>query len=126
MLFRSVVPEKEPRRLQRQGTMTLSEMKADLPTACDVGTKRNAKGHSISWIGYKLPESVTPGTLLALRRQLASKGMCARPHLKIAQASHFAGSTPPASNPVVGDVSSVRAWRRPPRSSGRRGSAQRT
>ena len=26
----------------------------DLPRACDVGTKRNAKGHQVSWIGYKL------------------------------------------------------------------------
>ena len=34
--------------------MTLAEMLADLPTCCDVGTKRNAKGHTTSWIGYKL------------------------------------------------------------------------
>ena len=26
----------------------------DLPDACDVGTKRNAKGYKESWIGYKL------------------------------------------------------------------------
>ena len=47
-------PPKEPRRLQRQQDMTLAQMVADLPTACDVGTKRNAKGHQVSWIGYKL------------------------------------------------------------------------
>lgn len=42
-------------RLERQSTeMTLAEMKADLPTACNVGTKRNSKGHTSSWIGYKL------------------------------------------------------------------------
>ena len=29
-------------------------MLADLPRACDVGSKRNAKGHTTSWIGYKL------------------------------------------------------------------------
>ena len=29
-------------------------MVEDLPTGCDVGTKRNAKGHQVSWIGYKL------------------------------------------------------------------------
>ena len=29
-------------------------MLADLPRACDVGAKRNAKGHTTSWIGYKL------------------------------------------------------------------------
>jgi hypothetical protein len=45
---------KEARRLERQTGMTLTEMLADLPTACTVGTKRNAKGHTTSWIGYKL------------------------------------------------------------------------
>jgi Transposase DDE domain/Transposase domain (DUF772) len=45
---------KEPRRLERQAGMTLNEMLADLPTACTIGTKRNAKGHTTSWIGYKL------------------------------------------------------------------------
>ena len=38
------VVAKEPRRLERQGTMSLAEMLADLPTHCSVGTKRNAKG----------------------------------------------------------------------------------
>jgi transposase len=47
-------PAKEPRRLQRQLEMPVPQMVADLPTACDVGTKRNAKGHQTSWIGYKL------------------------------------------------------------------------
>ena len=45
---------KEPSRLQRQQQMTLPEMLDDLPHACDVGTKRNAKGYQESWIGYKL------------------------------------------------------------------------
>ena len=47
-------PPKQPRRLERQPDMSLPEMIADLPRACDVGTKRNAKGHQESWIGYKL------------------------------------------------------------------------
>ena len=47
-------PPKEPTRLQRQQAMTLPEMLDDLPQACDVGTKRNAKGYKESWIGYKL------------------------------------------------------------------------
>jgi hypothetical protein len=34
--------------------MSLAEMLNDLPTHCAVGTKRNAKGHTESWIGYKL------------------------------------------------------------------------
>ena len=46
---------KEPSRLQRQQQMTLAEMLDDLPQACDVGTKRNAKGYKESCsIGYKL------------------------------------------------------------------------
>ena len=45
----------EPTRLERQATgQPLSEMLADLPRACNVGTKRNSKGHTTSWIGYKL------------------------------------------------------------------------
>ena len=49
-----VVEKKEPRRLERQADMSLAEMLLDLPTHCAVGTKRNAKGHTTSWIGYKL------------------------------------------------------------------------
>lgn len=46
---------KELTRLERQvAGMSLSEMLADLPKACDVGTKKNSKGYKISWIGYKL------------------------------------------------------------------------
>lgn len=44
----------EPTRLQRQGSMTLEELLADLPTVCDTGVKRNAKGYKESWNGYKL------------------------------------------------------------------------
>ena len=42
-------------RLERQLTMSLPQMLADLPRACDVGTKRNAKGHTTSWIVYGRP-----------------------------------------------------------------------
>jgi len=45
---------KEPTRLERQRTMTLEEMLADLPQKCDVGTKTNSKGFKETWIGYKL------------------------------------------------------------------------
>ena len=44
----------EPTRLERQGSMTLEELLADLPTVCDTGVKRNAKGYQESWNGYKL------------------------------------------------------------------------
>jgi hypothetical protein len=57
------VAKKEPRRLQRQGTMSLAEMLADLPKHCAVGTKRNAKGHTSSWIGYKLHLDVADGDI---------------------------------------------------------------
>ena len=43
-----------PKRLELQPTRTLAQNLADLPTRCDVGCKRNSKGHQSSWIGYKL------------------------------------------------------------------------
>jgi hypothetical protein len=46
-------PVKEPTRLERQKTMTLEEMLADLPHQCDVGTKKNSKGYKETWSGYK-------------------------------------------------------------------------
>ncbi len=46
---------KEPTRLEKQlAGMSMEEMIEDLPTACDVGTKRNSKGYKTSWTGYKL------------------------------------------------------------------------
>ncbi len=48
-------PTQEPSRLERQSAgMSLPEMLADLPKACDVGTKKNSKGYKSSWTGYKL------------------------------------------------------------------------
>src|SRR5271156_4036455 len=38
-------------------------MVSDLPTHCAVGTKRNAKGHTTSWIGYKLHLDVADGDI---------------------------------------------------------------
>ena len=52
---------KEASRLERQLTMSLPQMLADLPRACDVGTKSNAKGHTTSWIGYKLHVDTADG-----------------------------------------------------------------
>jgi hypothetical protein len=45
---------KEPTRIEKQQGMSLEEMLKDLPTACDIGTKKNSKGHAEHWIGYKL------------------------------------------------------------------------
>src|ERR1700674_581507 len=56
-----VVAKKAPRRIERQAAMSLAEMLADLPTHCAVGTKRNAKGHTTSWIGYKLHLDIADG-----------------------------------------------------------------
>jgi transposase len=47
-------PTKEPSRIEKQPTMSLEEMLKDLPKACDIGTKKNSKGHAEHWIGYKL------------------------------------------------------------------------
>lgn len=53
---------KEPTRLEKQiAGMSLSEMKADLPTVCNVGTKRNSKGYKTTWIGYKLHIDASDG-----------------------------------------------------------------
>jgi hypothetical protein len=58
-----VVVPPEPRRLERQLGQTLEQMLADLPTHCSVGTKRNAKGHTTSWIGYKLHIDTADGDI---------------------------------------------------------------
>lgn len=47
-------PPKPPTRIEQQRTQPLEEMRAALPTQCDVGVKRNSKGFSETWIGYKL------------------------------------------------------------------------
>jgi hypothetical protein len=44
----------EAKRLIRQVNQTAEAGLSDIPTACDVGTKKNAKGYKESWIGYKL------------------------------------------------------------------------
>lgn len=44
-------------------TMTVDEMVAELPTACDRGTKRNSKGHLESWIGFKFHVDAADGQI---------------------------------------------------------------
>ena len=41
------------KRLPRQINQEPQEALAELPSACDVGMKRDAKGHQSAWIGYK-------------------------------------------------------------------------
>ena len=43
--------------------MNLAQMLADLPKACNVGAKRNSKGHTVSWIGYKLHIDTADGDI---------------------------------------------------------------
>lgn len=47
-------PSAPPKHLEVQPARTLADNLADLPARCDVGCKRNSKGHQESWIGYKL------------------------------------------------------------------------
>lgn len=55
--------QKQPTRLERQATMTKQAMLADLPTACAVGVKKNSKGNTEVWIGYKLHIDVADGQI---------------------------------------------------------------
>ena len=41
-------------RIERQSSQTIDQMRAALPTQCDVGSKKNSKGYKETWIGYKL------------------------------------------------------------------------
>jgi hypothetical protein len=43
-----------PKRLELQPSRFFEQNLADLPIACNVGTKRNSRGYKESWIGYKL------------------------------------------------------------------------
>src|ERR1700710_2533231 len=56
-------PAPPPSRIERQRGMTLAAMLADLPRACDVGAKRNAKGFKETWIGYKLHIDTADGEI---------------------------------------------------------------
>ena len=49
-----IIPEKKPSILEKQQGKNLEEMIAELYQNCDIGTKKNSKGHTVSWIGYKL------------------------------------------------------------------------
>ena len=48
------VTPKPPKRLDLQPARTLEKNLLDLPSQCDVGTKKNSKGYKESWTGYKL------------------------------------------------------------------------
>jgi hypothetical protein len=50
-------------RLDRQLTMSIKEMLADLPIKCDLGTKMDSKGYKMSWKGYKLHIDTADGDI---------------------------------------------------------------
>src|SRR5450755_2614027 len=61
-------PTPPPSRIERQRGMaqrgmSAAAMLADLPRACDVGAKRNAKGYQETWTGYKLHIDTADGEI---------------------------------------------------------------
>jgi len=61
-------PAPPPSRIERQRDMaqrgmSAAAMLADLPRACDVGAKRNAKGYQETWTGYKLHIDTADGEI---------------------------------------------------------------
>lgn len=52
---------KAPRRLEYQPTMSLAQMLDDLPKDCTVGCKRNAKGYTQKWTGFKFHMDAADG-----------------------------------------------------------------
>ena len=51
------------KRIERQASMTVDEMLADLPSRCDVGTKTNRERNKHVWIGFKLHLDVADGQI---------------------------------------------------------------
>ena len=54
---------KEPTRIERQVAQTAAQGRAELPTACDVGSKKNSKGFKETWTGYKLHIDTADGDI---------------------------------------------------------------
>jgi len=59
--FKGSVQAIEPKRLDLQLKRSLDENLDDLPKPCDFGCKRDSKGKTYSWQGYKLHISVADG-----------------------------------------------------------------
>jgi len=58
-----VRPPKPAKRMERQRGQSAAEALAELPKACDVGTKKNSKGHKHHWVGYKFHVDVADGEI---------------------------------------------------------------
>lgn len=52
-----------PTRLERQRTMKLPQMLAELPCYCSLAAKKSASGHNQYWCGYKLHLDVADGQI---------------------------------------------------------------
>lgn len=52
-----------PTRIERQVTQTAEQSRAELPSACDVGSKKNSKGFKETWTGYKLHIDTADGDI---------------------------------------------------------------
>jgi hypothetical protein len=61
--FRRAKAGERGTRLKQQRTQKLSTMLANLPQQCDIGAKKNSKGHEQYWRGYKLHLDVADGQL---------------------------------------------------------------
>jgi hypothetical protein len=49
-----ITAPKTLKRVELQADRSLEENLNDLPTVCNVGTKKNSKGYKTTWVGYKL------------------------------------------------------------------------
>jgi Transposase DDE domain len=56
-------PPEKMTRIERQQTMKLEDMLADLPRQCAVGCKTNSHGRKETWRGYKLHLDVADGQI---------------------------------------------------------------
>jgi hypothetical protein len=56
-------PPEQMTRIERQTSMTLAEMLADLPRQCAIGCKTNSHGRKETWRGYKLHLDVADGQI---------------------------------------------------------------
>jgi transposase len=61
--FKGSEPAIEPRRLDLQLTRDLEDNLKDLPISCDFGCKRDSKGNTYSWQGFKLHIGVADGDI---------------------------------------------------------------
>lgn len=59
--FRVSASEAAPKRLDLQLTRDLGDNLNDLPVSCDFGCKRDSRGNTYSWQGYKLHIGVADG-----------------------------------------------------------------